>query len=305
MPALRSGFGDLLEPGFNQIYNDAYRELDRMFTQFFTVQNSTKQDERDSGVTGFGLLEEKQENAPIAYEDPIQLYDVLYTHITYAKGFKISKEMYDDDQYNVMNDKPRQLGVAARRTEETQAANVYNRAFNTGYTGGDAVPLASTIHPRPDAGTAQSNASATGITFGETNYETGKLAMRRQLDGRGQKIDVMPSILLIPEGLKKTADIVFKSNLRSGTADNDFNPYLNEVKVVEWLYMDRNQTHWFLLDGDQHKVTWFWREQNNFSQDEAFETDAALYKVRERFSTGFSDWIGVWGSQGDGAAYSS
>lgn len=303
--ATRAEFADLLEPGFHDIYDDAYRPLDRVFSQVMRVMNSSKQDERMSSVTGFSQLTQKAENAPVTYDDPIQGYDVLFSHNTYAKGFKISKEMYDDDQYNVMNDKPRQLGVAARRTEETQAANVYNRAFNTGYTGGDAVPLASTIHPRPDAGTAQSNASATGITFGETNYETGKLAMRRQLDGRGQKIDVMPSILLIPEGLKKTADIVFKSNLRSGTADNDFNPYLNEVKVVEWLYMDRNQTHWFLLDGDQHKVTWFWREQNNFSQDEAFETDAALYKVRERFSTGFSDWIGVWGSQGDGAAYSS
>lgn len=304
MASTRPLFGDLLEPGFKQIFDENYRELERVLTQVFRKMNSTKQDERFSSVTGFGLLTVKAENAPIDYDDPIQGYDKLLSHVTYAKGFKISKELWDDDQYNVMNEKPRQLGIAARRTEETQAANVLNRAFNSGYLGGDDQELASTVHPRPDGGTSQSNASSTGITFGEENYETGKLAMRSQLDGRGQKINVMPSVILIPENLKKTADIVFKSNLRSGTADNDFNPYLNELKVVEWLYMDRNDTHWFLIDKEQAGLVWLQKEAINFSQDTAFESDAALFKVRERFSVGFYDWHGVWGSQGDGAAYS-
>ena len=304
MPATRATFGDLLEPGFIEIYNNAYRELDRVLSKVFQVMNSKKQDERVSGVSGFGLLTVKAENAPIDYEDPIQLYDSLFSHVTYAKGFKISKELYDDDQYNVMNSKPRELGQAARRTEEVQAANIFNRAFNASYLGGDDQELCSTVHPRADGGTSQSNASSTGITFGEENYETLKLAMRAQLDHKGMKIDVRPRILLIPENLKKTADIVFKSNLRSGTADNDFNPYKDELQVIEWLYMDRNDTHWFLIDTEQNKLLWFWRERMSFAQDEAFESDAALFKVRERFSVGFGDWIGVQGSQGDGASYS-
>lgn len=305
MAATRSTFGDLLEPGFAEIYNDAYKETERVFTSIFRVASSEKQDERDSGVTGFGLLTVKAENAPIDYEDPIQMYDVLYTHSTYAKGYKISKELYDDDQYNVMNDKPAQLGRAARRTEELSGANVLNRAFNTSYQGGDAVPLCSTAHTRSDGGTSQSNANSTGITFGEANYETGKMAFRKQLDDKGMKIDVKPRKLIIPIDLEKTARIVFGSNMRSGTADNDTNPYLNEVQITPWIYMDRNTTHWFLVDTDQHKLKWFWREKANFKQDTAFETDAALFKVRERFSSGFSDWRGIWGSQGDGAAYSS
>lgn len=305
MATLRSGFGDLLEPGFNDIYNDAYKELDRVFTSIFRVQNSEKQDERDSAVSGFGLLTQKAENNAIDYEDPVQMYDVVYTHLTYAKGFKISKEMYDDDQYNVMNAKPDALGRAARRTEETSAANVLNRAFNTGYQGGDGVPLCSTIHPRADGGSSQSNASAVGLILSETNYETGKIAMRRQVDDKGMKIDVKANKILIPIELEKTANIIFKSNMRSGTADNDMNPYQNEVQVVPWIFMDRNTTHWFLVDSDQHKLKWFWREKATFKQDELFETDAALFKVRERFSNGFSDWRGVWGSQGDGSAYSS
>lgn len=304
MAALRSSFGDLLEPGFAQIYNDAYRELDRVFTQVFRVKTSSKQDERESGVTGLSLLTVKAENAPIEYDDPIQMYDKLYSHNTYARGFKISKELWDDDQYNVMNSKPEALGKAARRTEEISAANVFNRAFNSSYLGGDDQELCSTVHPRADGGTSQSNASSTGLTLTEANYETLKLAMKKTLDDRGQKIDLRPNKLLIPIDLEKTAKIIFQSDLRSGTADNDMNVYRNELNIVPWIYMDRNTTHWFLIDSDQHKVTWFWREKANFHQDEAFETDAALFKVRERFSNGWSDWRGIHGSQGDGAAYS-
>lgn len=303
MAATRANFGDLLEPGFIEIYDNNYKELDRILSKIFTVKNSTKQDERVSGVSGFGLLNVKGENAPVTYEDPIQLYDTLFSHVTYAKGFKISKEMYDDDLYNVMNDKPKELGQAARRTEEIQAANVLNRAFNSSYLGGDDQELCSTAHPRADGGRSQSNASATGITFGEENYETAKLAMRGQLDHKGMKIDVRPKKLIITENNLKNANIVFNSNLRSGTADNDYNPYKGEVEVIEWLYMDRNDTHWFLLDPEVAKLLWFWREKANFGQDTAFESDAALFKVRERFSNGFGRWEGVWGSAGDGAAY--
>lgn len=304
MAATRGQFGDLLEPGFAEIYKNSYKEIDRIYTTLFRVKNSSKQDEKESGVTGLSLLVQKDENAPITYEDPIQMYDKRYVHLTYAKGFKISKELYDDDQYNIMNGFPEELGKAAKRTEEIAGANVFNRAFNTSYQGGDAVPLVSTVHPRSDGGSTQSNASAAGITLKEANFETARIAMRGQLDDKGQKIDVRPMKLLVPIQLKTTADIIFGSNLRSGTADNDLNPYKGAVSIVEWIYMDRNSTAWFLIDTDQHKITWYWREKANFKQDTAFETDAALFKVRERFSNGFSDWRGVWGSEGSGAAYS-
>lgn len=300
--ANKTQFGDLLEPGFRKIFDDNYKEVDRVFTQIFRVNNSTKQDEKDSAISGFGLLDVKPAGQPIKYEDPVQGYDVLYTHVTYAKGFKIDKELYDDDQYNVMNKKPQALGRAARRTEETQAANLFNNGFSTSQLGGDGKPLFSTAHPRSDGGSSQSNASSTSVPFSETNYRTTKLAMRRQLDEKGMKIEVMPRILLVPIDLEDAANIVFNSKLRSGTADNDLNPYLNEVKVIPWIYLT-SSTAWYLLDPDQHQINWFWREKLNFEQDKAFETDQALFKVRERFSKGFSDWRGTYGSQGDSSAY--
>lgn len=301
--ANKSQFGDILEPGFRKIYDDNYKETERVFTQIFNVQNSTKQDERDTAISGFGLLNQKPAGQPIQYEDPVQMYDVLYTHVTYAKGYKIDKELYDDDQYNVMNRKPQQLGRSARRTEETQAANVLNNAFSTAQLGGDGKPLASTIHPSAATGSTQSNASSTGIPLTETNFETERLAMRKQTDDKGMKIDVNTDTVVIPIDLEKSANIIFNSKMRSGTADNDLNPYLGSVKVIPWIYLSSSTAH-FLMDSGQALLNWFWREKANFEQETTFETDQALFKVRERFSAGFSDWRGVYGSKGDGLAYS-
>ena len=303
MAATRSSFGDLLEPGFAQIYNDAYKELDRIFTNVFMVKSSSKQDERESGVTGFGLLTVKNENAPIDYEDPVQMYDTTYTHLKYSKGFKISLEMYEDDLYGIMNKRPAALGKAMRRTAEDQASLVFRRAFNSSYLGADSEELASTSHDRSDGGTAQSNASSTGITLTEANLETGRLAMRNQLDDKGQIIDVNANILLVPIALEKTAHLIVDSTMRQGTADNDLNFYKGKFEIVPWIYLT-STTAWFLIDSSEHELTWFWRKRPTFKADELFDTEYAVYKSTMRLSRGWSDWRGIWGSQGDAAAYS-
>ena len=303
MASYRSSFGDLLEPGFRQIFDDAFNEMPLVFPNIFNVNSSTKQDEYDSGVTGFGLLQSTSEGASVDYDDPIQMYDVTYTHQKYTKGFKVSEEMLEDDQYNVIKGKPAQLARAARRTAETSAANVLNRAFNSSYLGGDAQELCSVVHPRSDGILTQSNANTDGITLTESNLETARIAFRQQLDDRGMRIQVMPNVLIVPVNLEKDAKIITGSGLRSGTADNDVNIYQGMFKVISWEYLTLNDTMWFLLDSRQHKLTWFWRVRPEFKQDVAFDTGMALFKTRTRFSNGWSDWRGVWGSKGDGTSY--
>lgn len=302
---LRSNNPDLLEPGFRKIYDDAFKEVPQMAPKIFNVNSSTKQDEKDTGFTGFGLLSETGENGSVVYEDPLQMYDVTYVHKQYTKGFKVSEIDMEDDQYNVIKKKPAALARAARRTAETHAANVINRAFNTSYQGGDAVPLCSTLHPRSDGGSSQSNASATGITFTDTNLETGLLAARQQLDDKGMIIDIMPNKLIVPIDLEKDAMIITKSTLRPGSADNDVNVYQGKLQVLGWQYITQNNTMWLLQDSSQHALNWFWRVRPQFGNDKQFDTGAGLFKTRTRFSVGFSDWRGVWGSLGDGGAYSS
>lgn len=301
--ANRANFADLLTPGFRKIYNDAFSEVPMVMDSIFHVNTSEKADEKDSSVSGFGLAVETAENAPIDYEDPVQGYDTTYTHKKYTKAFKITQEMYDDDLYNVMNKRPAALGRAMRRTAENQAALVFVRAFNSSYLGADSEELCSTSHDRSDGGTAQSNASSTGITLSETNLETARLAMRRQLDEKGQIIDVNANVLLVPIDLEKTAHLIVDSTLRQGTADNDVNFYKGKFKIIPWRYLT-STTAWFLLDTTVHELNWFWRKKPAFKQDELFDTEVAVYKSSMRLSRGWSDWRGVWGSQGDGAAYS-
>ena len=274
-----------------------------VFPSLFHVNSSTKQDEKDSGVSGFGLLQTTSEGGGVDYEDPVQMYDKTYTHLKYTKGFKVSEELYEDDQYNVIQKKPALLGRAARRTSEYHAANVWNRALNNSYQGGDAKPLCSISHPRSDGGSSQSNASATGLTLTEENLETGRIASREQVDDKGMRIQAMPNTILVPVNLEKDANIIISSGMRSSTADNDLNFYKGKFKIIAWEYLTVNDTAWFLIDSSQHQVNWFWRVKPEFKQDVAFDTGMALFKVRTRFSNGWSDWRGVWGSLGDGAAY--
>lgn len=303
MAAYRSAFGDLLEPGLRKIFDDSLVEMPEVFSTIFHVNDSSVDVERDSGVTGFSLLVQTAEGGPITYEDPLQMYDVSYVHLKYTKGFKVSEELVEDDRYNVIKKKPQALARSARRTAEYLAAQVFNNAFSSG-TGGDGKYLASTLHPRADGGTAQSNASATGITLTETNFNTALLAMRGQLDDKGMMVSVKPDKLIVPPALEKTARILTQSNLRSGTADNDVNYYKGIVDVVSWDWLT-STTAWFLIDSSVHQLNWFWRVRPEFKQDNSFDTGMALFKCRMRASRGWSDWRGFWGSKGDGAAYSS
>lgn len=302
----RANFGDLLEPGFNKIYNDAFQEIPQLYPSLLNIKTSDKQDERESAVTGFSQLSQVAEGASITYEDPVQMYDVVYRHLKFALGFKITREMYDDDLYNVMNSKPRELGLAANRTEEQSAANIFINGFSTSYLGGDGVPLLSTVHPSSAGQASQSNASATSVKLTEDNLEVGILALRNQKDDKGQKKAFMANTLLVPVAspTRKDAHIIVDAPLRSGTADNDPNVYKGTLTVKEWIYLS-SSTAWFLIDSSMHKINWFWRKRPSFAQDTVFDTQVALYATWERFSNGFSDWRGVWGSKGDATAYSS
>lgn len=304
MAAYRSNFAVLLTPGFREIFNDKFQEVPMIYDKVFHVDDSVKDTERDSAISGFGLAVQTGEGAPISYEDPVQGYTTTYIHLKYTKGFKVTREMFEDDLYNIMKKRPAALGRTMRRTAENQAALVFVNGFNTANAGGDGKPLFSTVHPRPDGGSSQSNASSTGLTLSEQNLETAIIAMRGQLDDKGQIIDVYPRTLLVPKELRKTAHLIVDSPMRQGTADNDANYYKDDFKIIDWLYLT-STTAWFLIDPGVHELTWFWRRRAEFKDDELFDSEFAVYKSTMRLSRGWSDWRGVWGSKGDGNAYAN
>ncbi len=303
--ASRAHFSDLLTPGFREIYDNNFKEVPMLMEKLFHMNTSEKADEKDSSVSDFGLPVETQEETPISYEDPVQGYDKTYTHKKYSKGFKVSQEAYDDDLYRIFNKKPAALGRAMRRGAEDRASQQFINAFSTtSDLGPDGLPLCSTVHPRSDGGSTQINASSTGLTLTEANLETAIIAMRKQLDEKGQKIDIYPSTILVPVELRKTAHLIIDSDKRQGTADNDANLYKGAFQIIDWLYLT-STTAWFLIDKSAHKLNWFWRKRPSLKQDELFDTEVGVWKSTMRLSYGNSDWRGIWGSKGDGAAYSS
>jgi len=304
MAAIRGNFKDELDPAIRQIFLDRYSEEPQVMPEVFNVVSSTRDSETDSATTGFGMLIETSELGALDYEDPVKMYKTVYSHKKYTKGFKVSKELMEDDQHNVIARLPKLLAKSTVRTTEYHAASVLNNGFSTSYTSyGDGNPLLSTKHDRADGGTAQSNASSTGITLTETNLETGRLALEKVLDDKGQIVTFQADKLIIPVDLRKTAQILTQSTLRPGTANNDVNIFEGVFKIVPWRYLT-SSTAWFLQDASEHLLNFFWRVKPEFKSDYNFDADAALYKVRIRFSTGWSDWRGFWGSKGDGAAYS-
>lgn len=305
MAAIRGNFQDELDPSIRQIFFDRYDEEPQVMPMVFNVGTSSKDSEVDSATTGFGKLQQTSELGALDYEDPLKMYKTTYTHLKYTKGFKVSQELVEDDQNNVIAKMPKALAKSVVYTTEYWGASVLNNAFSTSYTSyGDGKPLCSTLHSRADGGTAQSNASASGVVLSETNLETLRLQLEKHLNDKGEIVAFKADRLLIPVDLRKTAQILTESSMRPGTANNDVNVYEGVFKVIPWRYITTS-TYWFLMDSSNHQLNWFWRVRPEFKSDFNFDADAALYKVRVRFSYGWSDWRGLVGSKGDASAYSS
>jgi hypothetical protein len=305
MPAIRANFADELDPAVRTIFFDRYDQEPEVMPMVFNVMTTDRDKETDSAATAFGKLQQTSELGALDYEDPLAMYQTVYTPLKYTKGFKVSQELYEDDQQNVISKMPAALAKSVVYTTEFWGASVLNYAFNTSYTSyGDGKPLGSTAHTRVDGGSDQSNASATGITFGETNLETGRLALIGALNDKGQIVNFNADTIIVPKELGKSARIITMSTMRPGTANNDVNVYDGAFKVIEWKYLT-STTAWFLMDKSNAQLNWFWRIRPEMKNDFNFDADAALYKCRIRFAYGWSDWRGVWGSKGDGGAYSS
>lgn len=310
--ANRSGWAEALAPGLHEWINDSYTKIEPTYPKIFNVMTSERAYEEDVNSTGLGKLVEAQEGGPTQYDDPLFGFKTRYTHKTFKRGFKVTKEMYDDDLYRVMKDMSSKLGTAAARTVDSNAFSVFRNGFNTSYTSyGDAKPLFSTSHTRADGGTAFSNASSTSIALSEPNLETALIALREQRDDRGELISMADGkvLLLVPLALEKDAVEITGSSLKSGTSNNDLNYYEGRVDVMSTRWIGAtaggSDTAWFLMVPGAHRLNLFTREAFNTMDEYDFDTDIMKMKGRMRFSFGWSDYRGVWGSQGTGAAYSS
>jgi phage major head subunit gpT-like protein len=302
-------FGRLLEPGLRKIFMETYKEVPEQYSQVFNVQDSKKAIETDLRMGGFGMWEKKDSAGMVKYQDVPDTQALQYIHEEYASGFTVERKLVDDEQYGQIGKMAKALGRGARATIETKAATIFNNAFTT--NGFDGVPLISASHKRLDGGTmsnqlaATDGAGAANGALSDRNLKAALIQTRRQVDDKGILIQVQPKILVVPPSLQFIAKTITNAQNVSvnGTGSgitNDPNTLPN-LKVVVMDYFTSN-TAWFLIDPTVAELNFFWRKRLEFKQDEDFSTMASKYRGYMRFSVGYSDYRGIFGSTGVNAA---
>lgn len=299
----------LLDPSFRAVYGDTVASTETVHDKIFEMNTTSRAYEKETAASGLSRMVVKGQGDAIKYEDPIPGYDVTYTPLSYALGRSITKEMFDDDQFGVMKRTARDLATSKIRTKEQFGADFFNYGFTAGgggtaaFTGGDTLALFSNAHTSTGAGVGtQSNYSTADLD--EDSLETALVTMGQTLDNKGQLQMIQPDTLLVPRALEKEAMILLNSGGRVGTANNDVNPYKGRLKLVVWDWlgtvMGGSDTAWFVLDSNSHFLKWFTREDQGVEGPEYdFDTKSAKWSIFARWSAGYSDWRGVYGSKGD------
>ena len=295
-----SSFAKALWPGVNAWYGKAYSEYPVEYTKLFETNKSTRAFEEDVGTTGFGLAVIKPEGSPVTMDSERQAFITRYSHVVYALGFTITREAMDDDLYDVVGQRKAQgLAFSMRQTKEIVAANVYNRYATAGYTGGDGVTLLSASHPN-FAGGLWSNQLGTAADLSEAALEQAHIDIAGFTNDRGLLISVRPKTLIIPRQLMFEAKRILTPDGRPGTDTNDVNAMkamgLVPETVVNHYLVDTDA--WFLRTDAPHGMKHFERRADGFDMDNDFDTENAKFKATARYSFGWTDPRGLFGSGG-------
>lgn len=303
MALINSGsFAKALYPGVNAWYGKAYSEYPVEYTKLFDEFKSTRQFEEDVGISGVGLLSVKPEGDSVTFDSERQTFTTRYTHIVYASGFVITREIMDDDQYDVVGQRKAQgLAFAARQTKEIIAANIYNKAFTgTGNpTYGDGKVLVASDHPN-FAGGSQANLITTAADLSEAALEQACIDIAGFTNDRGLLIAVRPVSLVIPRQLMFEAKRILGTEGRVGTTNNDLNALktMGMIPSVVTNHFLTDTDAWFIRTDVKNGMKYFERRADDFSFDNDFDTENAKFKVIGRYSFGNTDWRAIYGSPG-------
>jgi len=301
MPITTGSFSKALWPGVNAWYGEAYNEYPVEFDKIFEKETSTRNYEEDVLVTSFGYAIQKPEGSGISYDTQRQGFITRYTHIVYGLGFIITREMFEDDLYDVAAKKrAKGLAFSMRQTKEIVGANVYNRAFNASYLGGDGVSLINSAHPNVVGGT-WSNTLAVPSDLSEAALEQAIVQISVFQNDRGLIISAIPESLIVPWNLEFEAHRILHSTQRVGGDLNDLNALRDMGKFPKGIIMNHFFTDpdaWFIRTNVPDGMKYFERREDEFSEDNDFDTENAKFKATGRYSFGWSDPRGLFGSAG-------
>jgi len=294
----------LLQEGVARVYGQAYDAHNEQFTMLYDTQQSRKYFELDVQWEGLGLAPQKQEGSGTAFDSQQQGFVPKYPNLTYSLGFIVTEEDLDDNLYDLFPRRSRALAFSMRQTKENVGANVYNRGFNSAFLmeGGDGVELFSTAHVRgPSDSTVFSNELATPASLSEASLEDLLIQINQAVDARGLRIAIRGERLIVPPQLGFEAERIMNSVLQNDTGNNAVNA-IRSTGMLPAGHMVNNYltsaTAWFIKTNAPMGMTYYTRKASDFQQDNEFGTSNARFKATERYSFGWTDPRGAYGSAG-------
>jgi hypothetical protein len=290
-----------LLPGLNALFGLEYARYGEEHKEIYETETSERSFEEETKLSGFTAAPVKNEGSAIAYDNGQEAWTARYTHETIAMGFSLTEEAIEDNLYDSLSGRyTKALARSMAYTKQVKAANVINNGFTAGYTGGDGVTLFSTQHPLVSGG-VNSNTPATQADLNETSLENAVIQIAAWTDERGLLIAAKPRKLIVPPALQFVATRLLETELRVGTADNDINAIKNNGSIPEGYTVNHFLTDtngWYLTTDVPNGMKHFVRTPMQTGMDGDFDTGNVRYKARERYSFGWSDPLGMFGSQG-------
>jgi hypothetical protein len=290
-----------LLPGLNALFGLEYARYGEEHKEIYETETSERSFEEETKLSGFSAAPVKNEGSAIAYDNAQEAWTARYNHETIALGFSLTEEAIEDNLYDSLSARyTKGLARAMSYTKQVKAAAVLNNGFTAGYTGGDGVVLFSTAHPLISGGT-NSNRPSTGADLNETSLENAVIQIAAWTDERGLLIAAKPKKLIVPPALQFVATRLLETSLRVGTTDNDVNALKNNGSIPEGYTQNHFLTDtngWYLTTDVPNGMKHFVRTPLSNSMDGDFDTGNVRYKSRERYSFGWSDPLGMYGSPG-------
>ena len=288
-----------LWPGVKAWWGSEYNKYPEEYTKIFEVRGSGQNYEETVEQTSFGLMPVKPEGQSAAYTSHSQGYTTRFTHVAYAQGYIVTKEEQADNLYEkVSRNRVTSLAFSANQTRENVGANVLNRGWTAGYTGGDGEVLFSTAHTMANGGTFAN--MITGADLSEASLEDLCIQVGNTTDSQGNQISLRPKCLIIPIEEQFNAQRILKSVLQSDTANNAINALnsLNSIPETAVNHYLSDTDAFFITTDAPEGLVWYDRETPEFTHDGDFDTENDKSKVYMRFSNGWSDPRGAFASQG-------
>ena len=290
-----------LLPGLNALFGMEYARYGEEHKEIYETETSERSFEEETKLSVFSAAPVKNEGSAIAYDNAQEAWSTRYTHETIALGFSITEEAIEDNLYDSLSARyTKALARAMAYTKQVKAAAVLNNGFSNTYPGGDGVSLFNANHPLVSGG-VNSNTPGTQVDLNETSLEAAVIQIAAWTDERGLLIAAKPKKMIVPPALMFTAKRLLDTELRVATADNDINAIkqmgaIPEGYTVNHFLTDPNA--WFLTTDVPNGMKHFVRTPLQNSMDGDFDTGNVRYKARERYSFGWSDPLGMWGSSG-------